>query len=183
MLPRSPYAIAKLAAHHSCRMFRESYNTFACSGILFNHESPRRLDRFVTRKITKYLAKAITDRNLHTLSLGNLQASRDWGYSPEYVEGMWLMLQQDTPDDFVLATGETHTVAEFWRAAKEIAGCDVSCCSVPALCRPNDVQCLQGDASKARRVLGWNPQVKFQELVRIMMQADIAAMREDMVMA
>lgn len=171
--PRSPYGAAKLYAHWMTVNYRESYGLFASSGILFNHESPRRGETFVTRKITRAAAR-IKAGQQKKLYLGNLDAKRDWGYAKEYVEAMWLMLQQDEPDDFVIATGETHSVREFleeafsyldldWRNYVELD---------PKYLRPAEVDQLVGDASKAKRVLNWEPKVTFKELVRLMVDAD-----------
>ena len=172
--PRSPYACAKVFAHHQAINYRESYGLFVCCGILFNHESPRRGENFVTRKITKGVADIVHGR-AKSLALGNLDAKRDWGYAKEYVEAMWLMLQQSTPDDYVIATGETHTVKEFVEAAfteGKLNWHDHVTFDERQL-RPSEVDILQGDASKARAKLGWEPQVKFHELVRLMVKADI----------
>lgn len=171
--PRSPYACAKLHAHWMTVNYREGYGLFACSGILFNHESPRRGETFVTRKITRAVARihaGLQDK----LFLGNLDAKRDWGYAPEYVEAMWRMLQQDEPDDFVVATGETHTVREFVERAFEHVGLDWKKYVErdPRYDRPTEVDLLLGDATKAREVLGWEPKVTFHELVEIMVDAD-----------
>jgi GDPmannose 4,6-dehydratase len=222
-LPCSPYAIAKLAAHHAVRLYRDSYGLFACSGILFNHESERRGEEFVTRKITRYAAefarwKAKVEREetggvsfdhqvspddvsvirlnrngepyghkdswlfgpkFPKLRLGNLDASRDWGHAEDYVRAMRLMLQQERADDFVICTGQTHTVREFLLAAFKAAGLEaenVESLPVvidPALYRPSEVPFLRGDCSKARRVLGWEPKVSFEELVRRMVYSDM----------
>lgn len=154
--------------------YREAYGTFACNGILFNHESPRRGETFVTRKITRAASriKLGLQKDLH---LGNLDARRDWGYAKDFVEGMWLMLQQDRPDDYVLATGETHTIREFCEEAFGQVGLDYGDYVVvdPKYFRPSEVDLLIGDPSKAKRVLNWEPKVKFKELVRIMMDADM----------
>lgn len=172
--PRSPYAAAKLYAHWMTVNYREAYGIFACSGILFNHESPLRGLEFVTRKITHAAAriKAGLERELR---LGNLEARRDWGYAPEYVEAMWLMLQQDEPDDYVIATGETHSVREFAEAAFAAVNLDWReyVKTDPAFYRPAEVDLLVGDASKAKEKLGWCPKVTFQELVGIMVEADL----------
>jgi GDPmannose 4,6-dehydratase len=174
MQPRSPYAAAKLYAYWLVRNYREGYGLYAVNGILFNHESPRRGETFVTRKITRAVARiklGLQDK----LYLGNLSARRDWGYAPDFVEGMWLMLQQDKPDDFVLATGETHSVQEFLEAA--FAHVDLDWRKYveidPKYFRPTEVDALQGDAAKAKRVLGWQPKVKFHELARLMVAADL----------
>ena len=172
--PRSPYGIAKLYAHWMTVNYRESYNIFACSGILFNHESPRRGLEFVTRKITNGVAK-IKYGLQEKIYLGNLDAKRDWGYAPEYVEAMWLMLQQDKPDDFVIATGETHSVKEFIEMAFDLVNLDWHKYIVvdEKYKRPAEVDLLVGDASKARRKLGWKPKIKFRELVKIMVEAEL----------
>jgi len=173
--PRSPYAVAKLYGHWITKNYRESYGMFATSGILFNHESPRRGETFVTRKITRAVAhiKAGLQDELY---LGNLDAKRDWGYAKEYVEAMWLMLQQDKPDDFVIATGETHTVREFLKEAFGHAGLDYKkhVKFDQRYMRPAEVDLLIGDASKAKRKLGWQPKTKFNKLVKIMVDADMA---------
>ena len=174
--PRSPYAAAKLYSYWTAVNYRESYGIFACNGILFNHESPRRGETFVTRKITSAAAriKAGLQENLY---LGNLDAQRDWGYAKEYIEAMWLMLQQDEPDDFVIATGEAHAVHEFLGEAFSYVGLDWHKLVEidPKYYRPAEVDCLLGDASKARQKLGWQPKTKFKELVRLMVDADMEA--------
>ena len=171
--PRSPYGAAKVYAYWVTVNYRESYGMFACNGILFNHESPRRGETFVTRKISRaaaHIKVGLQDK----LYLGNLEAKRDWGYAKEYVEAMWLMLQQDKPDDYVIATGETHSVRDFlneafgsldldWNKYVEID---------PRYYRPTEVDLLLGDATKAKRQLGWQPKVRFTELVRMMVEAD-----------
>lgn len=171
--PRSPYGVSKVFAHWATVNYRESYNLFACSGILFNHESPRRGETFVSRKISKAVAyiKAGLQEKLY---LGNLDAKRDWGYAKEYVEAMYLMLQQDTPEDFVIATGETHSVREFCEEAFSHAGLDWQKYIEidPRYFRPAEVDILIGDPSKAKKQLGWSPQVRFKELVRVMVDAD-----------
>jgi GDPmannose 4,6-dehydratase len=173
--PRSPYASAKALAFYSTVNYREAYGIFACNGILFNHESPRRGETFVTRKITRAVARIAAGQQ-KKLYLGNLDAKRDWGYAGDYVEGMWLMLQQPEPDDFVLATGETHSVREFLDEAFSYAGLAWKDFVVidPRYFRPTEVDLLVGDASKARRILGWKPTVGFQQLVRMMVDADRA---------
>lgn len=172
--PRSPYGVAKLYSYWIAKNYREAYSTFACNGILFNHESPRRGETFVTRKITRAASriKLGLQKDLH---LGNLDARRDWGYAKDFVEGMWLMLQQDRPDDYVLATGETHTIREFCEEAFGQVGLDYGDYVVvdPRYFRPSEVDLLIGDPSKAKRVLNWEPKVKFKELVKIMMDADM----------
>jgi len=172
--PRSPYAVAKLYSYWITVNYRESYGMFACNGILFNHESPRRGETFVTRKITRAAARIKLGRQ-EKLFLGNLEAKRDWGYAGDYIEAMWLMLQQDQPDDYVIATGETHSVREFlaeafgyldldWRRYVEVD---------PRYFRPAEVDLLIGDPTKARRKLGWVPKVGFKELVRMMVEDDL----------
>jgi len=173
--PRSPYGVSKVFAYWATVNYRESYDLFACNGILFNHESPRRGETFVTRKITRAVAyiKAGLQRKLF---LGNLDAKRDWGYAPEYVEAMWRMLQQDKPDDYVIATGETHSVSEFCEEAFRHAGLDWrEYVEIDKrYFRPAEVDILVGDASKAKKLLGWEPKVRFRELVRLMVDADVA---------
>ncbi|NQT46707.1 MAG: GDP-mannose 4,6-dehydratase [Candidatus Omnitrophica bacterium] len=179
--PRSPYGVSKAAGFYITQNYRESYNIFACNGILFNHESPRRGFEFVTRKIS--LGAARIKLNLASeLKLGNLDAKRDWGYAPDYVEGMWLMLQQDRPDDYVLATGETQSVREFVEVAFGHVGLDWKKCVIQDknLYRPAEVNLLQGDCSKAKKVLGWKPKVKFDELVKMMVEADLQYFRTKM---
>ncbi len=189
--PRSPYGVSKLLAHWMCINYRESFDMFACNGILFNHESPFRGLDFVTRKITYGIAR-IQNGLQDKVVLGNIDASRDWGYAKEYVEGMWLMLQQDQPDDYILATGETHTVREFIKYALQMVGreilwegeaeCERGIDSKtgqtlieisPDYYRPAEVDCLIGDASKARKHLNWQPRTDFKQLVEIMMEADL----------
>jgi GDPmannose 4,6-dehydratase len=171
--PRSPYACAKLYAYWTTVNYREGYRLFACNGILFNHESPRRGETFVSRKITRAVAR-IRAGMQNKLYLGNLEAKRDWGYAPEYVEAMWRMMQAEKPDDFVVATGESHSVREFVETAFEHAGLDwkQSVEVDPRYFRPTEVDVLQGDCSKAQRELGWSPKIKFHELVRLMVDAD-----------
>lgn len=177
--PRSPYGVAKVYAHWATINYRESYDMFACCGILFNHESPRRGETFVTRKITRAVARIKTGQQ-KKLYLGNLDAKRDWGYAKEYVEAMWAMLQQEKPDDYVIATGETHSVEEFlteafshvdlnWQDYVELD---------PKYLRPAEVDLLIGDASKAKTELGWTPKVTFKELVRLMVDADISTVTQ-----
>jgi GDPmannose 4,6-dehydratase len=179
--PRSPYACAKVYAHWMTINYRESYSLFACNGILFNHESPRRGETFVSRKITRAVAR-IHHGLQNKIYLGNLEAKRDWGYAPEYVEAMWRMMQLDEPDDFVVATGETHTVREFVKSAFEYVGLDWQKFVEidPRYFRPTEVDILQGDASKARRVLGWAPKVKFEQLVRLMVDADLQLLQNQL---
>jgi len=189
--PRSPYGVAKVYGYWITKNYRESYDLFACNGILFNHESPRRGETFVTRKITRGLVRIKLGLD-ETLYMGNLDAKRDWGYAKDYVEGMWLMLQQEKPDDYVLATNETHTVREFIElAAKRLGfdlewqgkdieevGIDKKTGNVilkidPAYFRPAEVDLLIGDPSKAKQIMGWEPKVKFKELVELMVDADL----------
>jgi GDPmannose 4,6-dehydratase len=179
--PRSPYAVAKVAAYWATVNYREAYGMHAVNGILFNHESPRRGETFVTRKITRALAR-IRAGLQEKLFLGNLDAKRDWGYAPDYTEAMWRMLQADEPEDFVIATGETHSVREFLELAFEHAGLDWQPHVEidPRYFRPSEVDELQGDASKAKEKLGWEPTVGFQELVRIMVDADVAALEDQL---
>ncbi|XP_045116108.1 GDP-mannose 4,6 dehydratase-like isoform X1 [Portunus trituberculatus] len=195
--PRSPYGAAKLYAYWIVVNFRESYGMFACNGILFNHESPRRGETFVTRKITRSVAK-IHLGHLEKFELGNLDSKRDWGHAKDYVKGMWMMMQQEEPEDFVLATGEAHSVREFVEASfKEIGreiywegtgeaevgkekGSDIIRVTInPKYYRPAEVDFLQGDSTKARQKLGWKPSYDFQALVTDMIQADIELMRKD----
>ena len=189
--PKSPYGAAKLYAYWIAVNYREAYNIFACNGILFNHESPRRGTDFVTRKITTGIAKICAGKQ-EKISLGNLNSKRDWGFAGDYVEGMWLILQQDKPDDFVLATGETHTVREFAEAAFAEVGIKIEwrgngleekgiCAESgrvlvevnPKYFRPAEVDLLLGDPSKAEKILGWRRKVSFRELVKIMVEADL----------
>jgi len=174
--PRSPYACAKVYAHWQTLNYRESYNLFACNGILFNHESPRRGETFVTRKITRALARIVAGQQ-SKLYMGNLDAKRDWGYAKDYVQAMWLMLQQDEPDDYVVATGETHSVREFldiafgyvnlnWQDYIEFD---------ERYLRPAEVELLIGDPAKAKQKLGWEPSVTFEQLVFLMVEADLRA--------
>lgn len=189
--PRSPYAVGKMAAHYLCMNYRDGYNMWIANGILFNHESPRRGETFVTRKITRAVAriKLGVQDNVY---LGNLNAKRDWGYAPDYVEAMWLMLQQDEPDDYVIATGEAHSVREFAEAAFRYAGFDLvwehkkfeekgidakngrALIEIhPRYFRPLEAEFLLGDATKAREKLAWEPKTSFKELVKIMVDADM----------
>lgn len=172
--PRSPYGVAKLYGHWITINYRESYDIFACSGILFNHESPRRGLEFVTHKITNAVARIKLGLDSE-LRLGNLEARRDWGYAPDYVRAMWLMLQQDSPDDYVVATGETHSVQEFVEEAFSFVDLDWREFVVqdPKFYRPAEVDLLVGDPAKAGAKLGWEPSVSFRELVRLMVQADM----------
>lgn len=202
LLPQSPYGVAKLASHNLVRIYRSSYNIYACSGILFNHESPRRGENFVTRKITKWLGEFTKWKNqeFYTLGkliynpntiyygrptnygpeefpklhLGNIEAFRDWGHAKDYVRAMWLMLQQNEPDDFVICTGETHSVKEFLEKAFSMKNLNYKDYVVidPELFRPAEVEYLRGDCSKAKSVMGWNPQISFNNLVKEMVEAD-----------
>ena len=176
--PRSPYACAKVFAHQATVNYRESYGLHASCGILFNHESPRRGETFVTRKITRAVAQISLGAD-DKLYLGNLEARRDWGFAGDYVDAMWRMLQQDAPADYVIGTGESHTVREFVEAAFAHAGLDwrEHVRIDPRYYRPAEVDDLRADASKARRLLGWEPRVGFQALVQMMVDADIAALR------
>jgi GDPmannose 4,6-dehydratase len=194
--PRSPYGVAKLAAHHMAKIYRDGYNLFVCNGILFNHESERRCDTFVSRKITSFIGKLYVYARLHDptitewtqtnyeehlahapkLKLGNLSAYRDWGYAPDFVEAMWLMLQQDKPDDYVIATGEAHSVKEFLVSAFQegLGYYSDSLVSIdPNLYRAAEVNYLCGNATKAQTKLGWKPKTSFKELVQKMVRADI----------
>ena len=189
--PRSPYAVAKLYAYWIVKNYREAYDLFACNGILFNHESPRRGETFVTRKITR-AAAGIKEGLQEKLYLGNLNSKRDWGYAPEFVEAMWLMLQKKIPEDYVIATNETHTVREFTELAFKHVGIEIEWrgegvaekgydaengkCLVevdPKYFRPTEVDILIGDYSKAKKELGWEPKIKFNELVKVMIEADL----------
>jgi GDPmannose 4,6-dehydratase len=177
--PRSPYGVSKVFGHYITVNYRESYGLFACSGILFNHESPRRGVEFVTRKVTDGVARIKLGMADH-LALGNLDAKRDWGFAGDYVRAMWLMLQQPEPDDYVIATGISHSVRELVQIAFGHAGLDPEkhVRLDPTLIRPAEVDQLIGDASKAARVLGWTPTVDFRGLVGMMVDADLQALRE-----
>ena len=179
--PRSPYAVAKVAAYWAAVNYREAYGMYACNGILFNHESERRGETFVTRKITRAVAR-IKHGLQDKLYLGNLDAKRDWGYAPDYVEAMWLMLQADEPDDYVIATGETHSVREFLEQAFSHAGLEWEehVEIDPRYFRPSEVDVLLGDASKARERLGWEPKVGFEKLVTLMVDADTNALEDQL---
>jgi GDPmannose 4,6-dehydratase len=179
--PRSPYAVAKVFSYWATVNYREGYNMFACNGILFNHESPRRGETFVTRKITRAIAHIKLGLQ-EKLYLGNLDAKRDWGYAPEFVEAMWLILQQDQPDDYVIATGETHSVKEFCEEAFAHAGLDWSKYVEidKRYYRPAEVDLLIGDASKAKRVLGWEPKTRFKDLVKLMVDADLKTLEDQL---
>ena len=178
-LPQSPYAIAKCAAHHMTRLFREGYDIHASAGILFNHEGPRRGETFVTRKITKWIGEFVEsgrDPEFPRLRLGNLEAFRDWGYAGDYVEAMWMMLQQESPDDYVICTGKTHTIREFLDVAFKHAGIDNWSEYVvqdPEFYRPAEVDYLRGCNEKAANTLGWTPKHSFEDLVKLMVEHDI----------
>ncbi len=179
--PRSPYACAKVFAFHATVNYREAYKLHASNGILFNHESPRRGETFVTRKITRAATRiklGLQDK----LYLGNLDAKRDWGYAPEYVEAMWLMLQQDNPDDYVIATGETHSVGDFCRKSFELLDLDWKqhVAFDPRYERPAEVDLLHGDISKAKKHLNWEPKTSFNDLVKIMVESDLALARREL---
>jgi GDPmannose 4,6-dehydratase len=178
--PRSPYGVAKVYGHWITVNYRESYNLFACSGILFNHEGPRRGLEFVTHKVTHGAARiklGLADE----LRLGNLESKRDWGYAPDYVRAMWLMLQQPEPDDYVIATGQTHSVRELCEVAFGYLGLDWRDFVVqdPAFMRPAEVDQLVGDAGKARQKLGWQPTVSFEDMIRLMVDYDLAALKKE----
>lgn len=183
-IPQSPYAISKLAAHHTCRLYRQAYNMFICCGILFNHEGVRRGEEFVTRKITKWIGNNYSKinngykflLNEEKLNLGNLEASRDFGSSKDYVQSMYLMLQQDTPDDYVIATGETHTIRELLDVAFGYININDWTLYVyvnPKFIRPAEVPYLRGDMTKAKEKLGWQPTTTFRELIEEMVESDI----------
>ncbi len=177
--PRSPYGVAKVYGHWITINYRESYDLFACSGILFNHESPRRGLEFVTRKVTHGVAQ-IKLGLTHELHLGNLESRRDWGFAGDYVKAMWMMLQQDQPDDYVVGMGETHSVRELCKVAFEYAGLDWEefVVSDPAFYRPAEVDLLVSDPSKARQELGWEAEVSFEELIQMMVDADLKHLRD-----
>ena len=181
--PQSPYAIAKLAAHHLVRNYRDSYGIFACSGILFNHESERRGEKFVTRKITKWIGEFVAsgmDKEFPALRLGNLDAKRDWGHAEDYVRAMWEMMQHETPNDYVVATGETHSVRDFLDVAFKHVGIDDWEDLVvidPEFYRPSEVDYLLGIPAKAKRVLGWEPEISFEKLAERMVDSDVEAAR------
>ena len=180
--PRSPYGVAKLYAYWMVKNYRESYGMFACNGILFNHESERRGIEFVTRKISDGVAKIKLDL-ADSIALGNLDAKRDWGYAPDYVEGMWLMMQQDEPDDYVLATGKSHSIRDFLDIAFDEVGIDDWEDLVvidPQFFRPAEIEVLRGDATKAKEMLGWTPTTSFEELVRKMVRKDLALIQQQL---
>ena len=183
LIPKSPYAASKVFAHNMTKLYRESYDLFCVNGILFNHESPYRGQTFVTRKITRAVGRIVN--NLQSkLTLGNLDASRDWGFAGDYVEGMWLMLQHDTPDDWVLATGETHTVKEFLQKAFEYVDLDWEkyVQTSEKYFRPNEVEHLLGDSTKARKELNWSPKTSFGELVKLMIDHDLVLAEQEKVL-
>jgi GDPmannose 4,6-dehydratase len=179
--PQSPYAIAKLAAHRLVQIYRESYGLYACCGILFNHESPRRGENFVTRKITKYLGllnnKFLSNNNYQRLKLGNIYAIRDWGHAKDFIKAMHMMLNQDTPDDFVIATGLCHSVKDFLEYSFKLLNLNYNDYIEidPHLYRPCEVNYLRGDSSKAQHQLGWKPEISFEELIKDMVYSDIEA--------
>ena len=180
--PRSPYGVAKLYSYWMVKNYRESYGMFACNGILFNHESERRGIEFVTRKISNAVAKIKLDL-ADSIALGNLDSRRDWGYAPDYVEGMWLMMQQDEPDDFVLATGNSHSIREFLDIAFDEIGIDNwenFVTQDPRFFRPAEVDVLRGDATKAKEILGWEPKTRFNELVRKLVRSDLALIQRQL---
>lgn len=178
--PHNPYGVAKTYGHWMCSIYRQGYNMFVVSGILFNHESPRRGMEFVTRKITSGVAKIKLGLS-KTLALGNLDAKRDWGFAGDYVEAMWLMLQQKKADDFVIATGQTHTVRDFVRVAFEHVGLSWKkyVRIDPKFVRPTELHILCGDASKAKKILGWKPKMKFEELIRYMVNEDLKRLENE----
>lgn len=183
LIPKSPYAASKVFAHNMTKLYRESYDLFCVNGILFNHESPYRGQTFVTRKITRAVGRIVN--NLQSkLTLGNLDASRDWGFAGDYVEGMWLMLQHDTPDDWVLATGETHTVKEFLQKAFEYVDLDWEkyVQTSEKYFRPNEVEHLLGDSTKARNELNWSPKTSFDDLVKLMIDHDLVLAEQEKVL-
>jgi GDPmannose 4,6-dehydratase len=176
MLPQSPYGISKLASHHMVQIYRSSYNLFTCSGILFNHESPRRGENFVTRKITKYIGKIIRGDITDKLSLGNLDSHRDWGHAKDYVIAMWMMMQKNIPDDFVISSGSTHSVKEFLNQAFLMVGLDPDkYVNIDiSLFRPSEVDYLRGDSTKAKNLLGWTNTISFNDLIEDMVRSDIS---------
>jgi GDPmannose 4,6-dehydratase len=175
LIPQSPYAVSKVASHNLVRIYRDAYNIFATSGILFNHESPRRGENFLTRKVTKYIGQLVNKKTSDSLKLGNLQAYRDWGHAKDYVYAMYLMLQQDVPDDFVICTGQTHSVLNFVIKSFESVDLDYKQYVEidPSLYRPAEVDYLCGRSLKAQKVLGWIPSTSFDDLVSEMIQSDI----------
>ena len=179
--PRSPYGVAKLYGHWITKNYRESYDMFACAGILFNHESERRGIEFVTRKISDGVSRIKLGLTDH-ITLGNLEAKRDWGYAPDYVKAMWLMLQQDTADDYVIATGETHSIREFLDVAFKYIGIDNWAPYIkqdPRFMRPAEVDVLRGDYTKAKTKMEWNPDTSFENLVKKMVDNDLELLKKD----
>jgi len=178
--PQSPYGVSKLAAYHLARLYRDAYGIYAANGILFNHESPRRGYNFVTRKITKELARIIVGET-NKIMLGNLDSMRDWGFAKEYVRAMWEILQQPKPEDYVISTGETHTIREFVKEAFDLVGLNYEDYLVISdqYKRPAEVPALLGNSAKAKKILGWNPQVKFKELVKMMVAVDLKEKMEE----
>ncbi len=178
-MPQSPYGIAKLASHHTVRIYRSSYHIHASCGILFNHESPRRGENFVTRKITKYIGQVVNNKTQQKLKLGNLSAQRDWGHAKDYVRAMWLMLQQNTPDDYVICTGNSWSVQDFLQSAFSVADLDyTNYVEIDNdLFRPSEVDYLKGSSAKARDMLGWSPSITFQQLVNDMVNHDIQTLQ------
>jgi GDPmannose 4,6-dehydratase len=179
LMPQSPYAVSKVASHNLVRIYRDAYNIFACSGILFNHEGPRRGENFLTRKVTKYIGKLVNNKTNDTLKLGNLQAYRDWGHAKDYVKAMYLMLQNDEPDDYVVCTGSTQKVLDFVIRAFEIVDLDYKKYVEidPLLYRPAEVDYLCGRSLKAQKVLGWKLETTFDDLVNEMVHSDITSYR------
>jgi GDPmannose 4,6-dehydratase len=177
LMPQSPYAVSKVSSHNLVRIYRDAYNIFACSGILFNHEGPRRGENFLTRKVTKYIGKLVNNKTNDTLKLGNLQAYRDWGHAKDYVKAMYLMLQNDEPDDYVVCTGSTQKVLDFVIKAFEIVDLDYTKYVEidPLLYRPAEVDYLCGRSLKAQKVLGWKPETTFDDLVNEMVHSDITS--------
>ena len=178
--PKSPYAASKVFAHEITKVYRDSYDMFCVNGILFNHESPLRGETFVTRKISRAVGR-ISVGLQNKLTLGNIEASRDWGFAKDYVRGMWMMMQYDKPDDWVLATGQTQTVKDFAKAAFKFVNLNWEdyVLTSEKYFRPNEVDYLLGDSSKARKKLGWKPEVDFQELVKLMVEQDIIEAKKD----
>jgi GDPmannose 4,6-dehydratase len=177
LMPQSPYAVSKVSSHNLVRIYRDAYNIFACSGILFNHESPRRGENFLTRKVTKYIGKLVNNKTNDTLKLGNLQAYRDWGHAKDYVKAMYLMLQNDEPDDYVVCTGSTQKVLDFVIKVFEIVDLDYTKYVEidPLLYRPAEVDYLCGRSLKAQKILGWKPETTFDDLVNEMVHSDITS--------
>ena len=181
--PKSPYAVSKVFAHEITQVYRDSYDLFGVNGILFNHESPMRGETFVTRKITRAIGRIVLDLQTK-VTLGNLEASRDWGFAGDYVLGMWMMMQHDTPEDWVIATGETHTVADFAKAAFEVVNLNFEeyVQTSEKYLRPNEVDYLLGDPSKAKQKLNWEPTTSFNDLVEMMVNSDIDLAKQERVL-